>query len=711
MSNGQLLVLGDCSIDEYLVLDPHFQGPPAGVSSRPGYRMLRVPGGAWLLRAVVEEVVAEVELPVRVRGVERPGPAEEGQFRHSLAFLGRFRPSSTHDALPTYRLSTRPRFREAALPPPAVRLSPAEPGLPTIALLEHKSLTRAHSAISMRIGLGEVRPQVIIHKLSSYVDNSLTLQGDLDFGQLLTVVVLDADTLRYTGYRVSRALSWERTAHTAVQALTAANALSDARGATLIVIRLGHAGFLHRFRCSQGDDWTDRLLFDPSTIEGEWGDSSSAGAMFGYLSTVTAQISVALARQLLSTKGLESALADGMADEVECALQLARNDNMAAFVNGIGFDLDALEAFEDRGGVPNRSAPEGPKAHSLVPALVPDSETWDLATQAFPSEASESAQQALGAATEIVTSGLDPKSGVRPLPEIVPYASVSRLFAIGRNQLETLRSAKLALDQYLAGSDEKPLSLAVFGQPGAGKSFAVRQLAQSTDASTLTIETNLSQLAGPSDLEPVFQRARDISVSGQIPIVFFDEFDSDLGGDSFGWLRHFLAPMQDGLFHSGRGPYRLGRSVLVFAGGTSHSYAEFLAPLVEGKVDRATKYPDFVSRLHGYLDMAGVGQNVQDDDRILDLLRRSILLRSMIERDSRELVDLYTGKARLDERYVAVLLTVPLQHGARSLESIVRLSRPDDRGRLMLSSLPPSDSLAAHVQPRKLEEAIASAHR
>jgi hypothetical protein len=210
----------------------------------------------------------------------------------------------------------------------------------------------------------------------------------------------------------------------------------------------------------------------------------------------------------------------------------------------------------------------------------------------------------------------------------------------------------------------------------------------------------------PGDLDPIFQRARDISVSGQIPVVFFDEFDSDLGGAPLGWLRYFLAPMQDGLFNSSTGPSKLGRSVLVFAGGTTHSYAEFLAPLAEGRPEPATKYPDFVSRLHAYIDVVGVGANVDDEGRILDLLRRAILLRSLIERDSRELVDGYTGRARLDERFIAVLLSIPLRHGARSLESIIRLSRSDDQGRLMLSSLPPSDSLRAHVDPADLEQAI-----
>jgi hypothetical protein len=220
------------------------------------------------------------------------------------------------------------------------------------------------------------------------------------------------------------------------------------------------------------------------------------------------------------------------------------------------------------------------------------------------------------------------------------------------------------------------------------------------------IEANLSQLTKSSDLDLVFQQGRDISVAGQVPVILFDEFDTVLEGQPLGWLRHFLAPMQDGLFQSASGPARLGRSVFIFAGGTAHTYTEFLEPLVTSKFDRATKYPDFVSRLHAHLDIVGIGADAEGDAEVLELLRRAILFRSLIERDSRKLVDQYTKRSRVDERFVAVMLTIPLRHGARSLESILRLSRLDDVGRITLSSLPPSESLRAHVEPTALEDAI-----
>jgi hypothetical protein len=62
---------------------------------------------------------------------------------------------------------------------------------------------------------------------------------------------------------------------------------------------------------------------------------------------------------------------------------------------------------------------------------------------------------------------------------------------------------------------------------------------------------------------------RDVGLSGALPLVFWDEFDTALEGKKLGWLRYFLAPMQDGRFQDGQLVHPIGRSIFVFAGGTS----------------------------------------------------------------------------------------------------------------------------------------------
>ena len=80
-------------------------------------------------------------------------------------------------------------------------------------------------------------------------------------------------------------------------------------------------------------------------------------------------------------------------------------------------------------------------------------------------------------------------------------------------------------------------------------------------------------------------------------MIIFDEFDTKLGGEHLGWLKYFLAPMQDGQFKAGDLIYRIVRAIFVFIGGTSYTFSKFLGKGNEDPEFRAAKGPDFVSRL------------------------------------------------------------------------------------------------------------------
>ncbi len=86
---------------------------------------------------------------------------------------------------------------------------------------------------------------------------------------------------------------------------------------------------------------------------------------------------------------------------------------------------------------------------------------------------------------------------------------------------------------------------------------------------------NLSQMKDASDIADALHQVRDAGLRGKLPFVLWDEFDSDLAGSAFGWLRHFLAPMQDGAFQQGQILHPIGKAIFVFAGGTSSRLAEF----------------------------------------------------------------------------------------------------------------------------------------
>ena len=48
-----------------------------------------------------------------------------------------------------------------------------------------------------------------------------------------------------------------------------------------------------------------------------------------------------------------------------------------------------------------------------------------------------------------------------------------------------------------------------------------------------------------------------------------------------GWLKYFLAPMQDGVFRVGDSIHPIGKAIFVFAGGTSSTYNQFCGEDIE----------------------------------------------------------------------------------------------------------------------------------
>src|SRR5262249_421643 len=148
------------------------------------------------------------------------------------------------------------------------------------------------------------------------------------------------------------------------------------------------------------------------------------------------------------------------------------------------------------------------------------------------------------------------------------------------------------------------------------------------------------------------------SVLGEIPIVFWDEFDTE----NLTWLKYFLAPLQDGVFETSAGSYPFGKAIFIFAGGTSHNFKMFNRQRVgqEEAEFRDAKGPDFVSRLQGFIDIKGPNPMQHDlgehdaaersvseqqsaasapRSDVAHLIRRAILLRSALERYQPKVID------------------------------------------------------------------------
>lgn len=273
------------------------------------------------------------------------------------------------------------------------------------------------------------------------------------------------------------------------------------------------------------------------------------------------------------------------------------------------------------------------------------------------------------------------------------HARFGDFLTVDRTEIEGFRAIKSVIDGYVDDHRQTmPLSLAVFGPPGSGKSFGIKQLAKSRPEIEFRV-FNLSE-ASAEALPGYFHEMRDINLKGKVPLWFFDEFDSR----ECELVARFLAPMQDGEMRDGTRLHPIGRGILVFAGGTASTAELFSHNAGRSDVDaRRLKIPDFVSRLAGIIDIRGINKVDENDNAFL--LRRAILLRSLLEKHRGDIRGSRPDELRLHSDLLnALLQTKGYTHGARSMEKIVMAGalkgpRPIFGG----SDLPDEGLLALHL--------------
>ncbi len=509
------------------------------------------------------------------------------------------------------------------------------------------------------------------------------------------IVMVSADNLRAEDARISRGLSWESTVDDIVDEIRSNPALRGLRACRHLIVTLrGEAALWF----DQAQDDHCQLIFDREHGEGETENLAQSRGAFGYLSVVTA----ALAWHLWETNppGLGAALSAG----------LSATHVLRQYGHG--------PATADRPGFPFAAAAE----HLRQPARLYAAAEVRCAAEACPVSAVGPPWSILGRMFHSdVCRGpfFGPARRLALLgPALlhnVPYGRFGKLLTLDRSEIEGLRSmAQLMRDFQRSGPQKQPLSLAVFGAPGSGKSFGLKQIASSVFGEDNPIlEFNLSQFKGPEDLLGAFHQIRDHALAGNTPVAFWDEFDAG----NYGWLQYFLAPMQDGTFQEGQHTHAVGKCVFVFAGGTSRDFEHFGPPPPsvgdddkrKREIDafRMAKGSDFRSRLAGFLDILGPNPRQlydevraragldpwQDDPSDVDFpVRRAILLRTLL--------GMVKGKENqplpIDRGLLTALLGIGhYTNGARSLEKLLQQARGDGVPRR--TNLPPDKQLAMYI--------------
>jgi hypothetical protein len=672
-----IVVAGDVSIDWFAWPLPVARGDSANALNwrqREGTRMVARRGGALLLLDLLRQATAAPVVGPRVDGIARKTPDE---CLHSIVDL---EPATSAPSGPRrYHVA---RLRGFCGPDGCHPVQPPLEGqadAASVLVLDDSGNGFRDTETAWSQLIADAHPHLVIVKMARPLATG-AMWDAVRHGPLgadgkphpeRLIVVINAEDLRAESIALSRRLSWERTAEDFVRELASNGRLVTLVTCAHLIVRFDCDGVIHH-RGHSAEPPT--LYFDPAHAEGEFIDATGS-RMIGMTAAFTAGLAATLAVD--PAGGIDAGIRRGMT----AARRLATE----------GFHADANGAPD----YPHALAMVGEPKPALVAVTIPSSrivagEAWSILDDMVGDPAA--------AARRVVTEG--PAAALSH----VPVASFNKLQTADRREIESFRAIGNLLREYLATPQIKPISIGVFGPPGAGKSFGVEQVVRHAAAAARIrnpelLEFNLSQFTGLPDLIAAFHLVRDRALGGAIPLVFFDEFDSNFGSE-LGWLRYFLAPMQDGQFREAGHAHPIGAGIFVFAGGTRSRFAQFVEPMTKDEGDPERKHfasvkgPDFASRLRGHVDI--LGPDPADPADRMHHVRRAFLLRALVAKRAPSLKK--GDGVNVDEGVLnALLLVRTYRHGVRSMEAVLAMSALAGRTQFERAALPPADQLELHV--------------
>ena len=473
------------------------------------------------------------------------------------------------------------------------------------------------------------------------------------------VVILNVSYLRAHGKEISRGLSWQKTFRELLDEFPGELA------GTEVIARLGQEAAAHRLGNSA--KWT--FHYYPDRAE-DHVKEAHPGDMIGAHAVFAAAVGSALAER--------RPIRDGIREAITYASKW-HEAGFGAKADQVGYPFNEIGRWKAKGADP-----------AIQSVSIDEANTTGRLFLLYDTDGDEIDPDEL--ARKIVVSG--PKE-IATLPRAV----FSGVAWVDPREVETYRHVAALVVEYLKREAKRPLSIAVFGPPGSGKSFGVKMVAKAL-GELFPLEFNVSQWDSASHLVTAFHKAREVNVTGGVPLVFFDEFDSTLGQQPLGWLRYFLAPMNDGKFRDADSEYSLGKTVFVFAGGTSHTFREFQEKCSAPEA-RAAKAPDFLSRLRGHVDILGPSRPRGDSADALYVVRRALVLRDLLKNKGK---NLFAGDdLRIHPEVLKMLLSANYQHGARSMEAVLDMCRIAGKPTFGLADLPPDEQLEVHIGGRRVE--------
>jgi len=553
----------------------------------------------------------------------------------------------------------------------------AEPAIPDLIVIDDGNLGFSNSKDAWPKTLSGSDAPILANATSLSTESPLLSQLFQQPARL--TVVVSTHALRDAGAMIARGSTWERAAKNIMWELEFNSRFSWLSRCSCVVVHCGPEGAVVK----QLRDGTSHyfLVYDPQLVEGDY-YSIHPGEMIaatgGLLASLTREIALQLAPDIPSA--------------------VARGLMATRCLHASGFRETRTSAGSIQLSYPTE----------LVAAQLNQKST-SFYNVKLPQQGSGSSWTVLGllqesmpqsVADDVVTSG--PAKTI----EQVPKLKMGKLISVDEKEVEGFRSVRTLMFEYLKRLDKsRPLSIAVFGPPGSGKSFGVKEIAQGMFAGQLSyLDFNLSQYSQTGDLYRALHQVRDVALTGKVPLVFFDEFDAVLNGRPLGWLAHLLAPMQDGRFTEDLVSHWIGPAIFVFAGGTKHTFEDFVNREDDDEVRfRESKGPDFVSRLSGYVNVRGTNDDAEDAPSLATQIRRALLLRSAILQFAPHLTGgRLDGDIPVEDGVLNAFMRVSrYRHGARSIQTIVGMSSTTRGNRYDRSSLPPENQLDLHTNAKE----------
>ena len=565
----------------------------------------------------------------------------------------------------------------------------------------------------------EKLPRDIILKLGQYNESKENplLDRIIELGLAdRTSIVTTLSDLRSCAVRIGISLSWERMLEEVVAAVFNANCpFVDSSGKGLkykqVIVTLGASGVI------LVENKTSTIIFDRSGQEGDFA-SRFPGQMMGYHTCLLGALAAAWAESREEIDWVEaSSIGTKLARTLHIkGYQVVKKDYSQYLEFPSEMIADAYRQIKSA----TKETMNNP--YDQITDLGIFTSANDTLINGVGREHWTILEENLLRNKKYQDSLHDPQSAVKecarnivikgPLVSLpdVPIEIFGAWSSADRQEIEGVRSVNNAMKDYLQlKKPEKPLCVAVFGPPGAGKSFVVKEIARGLGIrAEAQLTFNLSQFESPDELQTAFSEIRDLNLKGIMPLVFWDEFDTPCEGHSLGWLRYFLAPMQDGEFADHGVSRPLGGGIHVFAGATRHSLEEFQTG--DNAEDRAAKKPDFISRLRAYINIRGINGHPNTVEDRLYMIRRAFILRQYLEINAPQIWT--SGEFAIEAGVLDAFLRVTkYTHGARSMENLIKMSNLADKRKFELSSLPPDNILEMHVNVKEFNALTCMGHR